>query len=188
MVLANFWRPQDQALKGNTAIFGHQELSSTACPSRIMEMRDTVVDMVNNPDKYAFLTAPKEVTPRERVDALYMEILERHVDEGAVAGRTQQTEDQIRAALLASDEYKQLQARKAEEAAKAEADRIAAEKAAQEAKDKAEQEAKEETPTATETPQEEPADTAVNTTTLFDEINKWLTIFINWLKSWRKDK
>ncbi len=50
-VIAAFWRPQDQALGGATAVYGHLEVSQfgTACPARIMEMRDTVVHYINNP-------------------------------------------------------------------------------------------------------------------------------------------
>lgn len=50
-VIAAFWRPQDVALGGRTAVYGHQEVSQlgTACPARIMEMRDTVVNYINNP-------------------------------------------------------------------------------------------------------------------------------------------
>lgn len=50
-VIADFWRPQDQLLGGATAVYGHLEVSqiSTACPARIMEMRDTIVNYINNP-------------------------------------------------------------------------------------------------------------------------------------------
>lgn len=50
-VIAAFWRPQDVALGGATAILGHKEVTTTgtACPARIMEMRDTIVHYVNNP-------------------------------------------------------------------------------------------------------------------------------------------
>jgi len=50
-VIAAFWRPQDQKLGGATAVVGHKEVSQlgTECPARIMEMRDTVVNYINNP-------------------------------------------------------------------------------------------------------------------------------------------
>ena len=50
-VLGAFWRPQDLSFGGATAIYGHREVSdsSTECPARIMEMRDTVVEYCNNP-------------------------------------------------------------------------------------------------------------------------------------------
>lgn len=50
-VIAAFWRPQDQKLNGATTIYGHLEVtdSATACPARIMEMRNAVVNYVNNP-------------------------------------------------------------------------------------------------------------------------------------------
>lgn len=60
-VIAAFWRPQDVALGGATAVYGHLEVSQlgTACPARIMEMRDTVVNYVNNPPQPP---APQEPT------------------------------------------------------------------------------------------------------------------------------
>lgn len=48
-VIADFWRPRDQKLKGATYILGHNEVSATACPARIMEKRNTIVNYVNNP-------------------------------------------------------------------------------------------------------------------------------------------
>lgn len=50
-VIAVMWRPQDVALGGATAVYGHKEVSTlgTECPARIMEMRDTVVHYINNP-------------------------------------------------------------------------------------------------------------------------------------------
>ena len=52
-VIADFWRPQDKKLKGNTRVWGHKEVSQTgtACPARIMEKRDLIVKYVNNPPK-----------------------------------------------------------------------------------------------------------------------------------------
>ncbi len=48
-VIAAFWRPRDLALNGNTAVYGHQEIYATACPARIMEVRDRIVNYINNP-------------------------------------------------------------------------------------------------------------------------------------------
>lgn len=50
-VIAAMWRPQDVRLGGATAIVGHKEVSQlgTECPARVMEMRDTIVNYVNNP-------------------------------------------------------------------------------------------------------------------------------------------
>lgn len=48
-VIADFWRPQDKALNGNTYVLGHNEIISTICPARIMESRDRIVDLINNP-------------------------------------------------------------------------------------------------------------------------------------------
>lgn len=61
-VIADFWRPQDQAFGGNTAVYGHTEvtLTSTECPARIMEQRDNIVNYINNPPA---APAPPVVTP-----------------------------------------------------------------------------------------------------------------------------
>lgn len=60
-VLADFWRPRDKQLGGNTAVYGHTEVTqtSTECPARIMEQRDHIVDLINNPPAQA----PPVVTP-----------------------------------------------------------------------------------------------------------------------------
>ena len=58
-VIADFWRPQDKKFGGATAVYGHYEVSTlgTQCPARIMEKRDKVVDLINNPP--ATPTTPK---------------------------------------------------------------------------------------------------------------------------------
>lgn len=68
-VIADFWRPQDQKLGGQTAICGHNEVSDnpTACPARIMEMRQLVVDYINNPPKPVPVITVKEETRTERI-------------------------------------------------------------------------------------------------------------------------
>lgn len=72
MCIADFYRPKDTELKGNTAIFGHQEISPTSCPAKIMEERDKLVDMVNNPAKWnatLFPPAPPKpvITTKEEI-------------------------------------------------------------------------------------------------------------------------
>ena len=59
-VIAAFWRPQDVKLGGATAIVGHKEVTDTgtACPARIMEARNQIVNYVNNPPQ-----PPKPATP-----------------------------------------------------------------------------------------------------------------------------
>lgn len=54
MCIADFYRPVDQELNGQTSVWGHQEVSgaSTACPARIMEQRDKLVEMINDPVKW----------------------------------------------------------------------------------------------------------------------------------------
>lgn len=65
-VIADFWRPQDKKMSGNTVIVGHQEVSDlgTACPARVMEMRDKIVDYVNNPPA---VVKPPVITTKETV-------------------------------------------------------------------------------------------------------------------------
>ena len=59
-VIAAFWRPQDVKLGGATAVVGHKEVNgnSTACPARILEGRDQIVNYINNPP----VVAPTEPT------------------------------------------------------------------------------------------------------------------------------
>lgn len=61
MCIADFYRFKDVELGGNTAVFGHQEIFATACPARIMEQRDKLVDMINNPDKWNSILWPVPV-------------------------------------------------------------------------------------------------------------------------------
>lgn len=60
MLLADFLRPIDQELGGALQVWLHQEVYATACPARIAEQRDTVVDMINNPDKWNAKLFPVE--------------------------------------------------------------------------------------------------------------------------------
>lgn len=48
-VIADFWRPQDRKLNGATMVYGHNEVSQTGteCPSRIMEKRNRIIDLIN---------------------------------------------------------------------------------------------------------------------------------------------
>lgn len=48
-VIANFWRQHDRNMNGDTRVWGHQEvtLTSTACPSRIMESRNRIVELID---------------------------------------------------------------------------------------------------------------------------------------------
>lgn len=52
MCLADFLREIDQELNGALLVWLHQEVFATACPARIKEQRDRLVDMINNPDKW----------------------------------------------------------------------------------------------------------------------------------------
>lgn len=66
MCLADFLREIDQELGGTLNVWLHQEVFATACPARIKEQRDTVVDMINNPNKWNAILwppAPVIVTP-----------------------------------------------------------------------------------------------------------------------------
>lgn len=68
-VIADFWRPQDQKLKGKTAIFGHKEVSdsATACPARLMEKRQRIVDLVNQKDSGWEVITTKDITTVEPI-------------------------------------------------------------------------------------------------------------------------
>lgn len=48
-VIAAFWRPQDLKLGGATQVLLHNEIYSTACPARIGESRQLIVDYINTP-------------------------------------------------------------------------------------------------------------------------------------------
>lgn len=49
---------------GITQVLGHKEIYATACPGRILERRDLIIDMANNPQKYDNLTQLKEEDPK----------------------------------------------------------------------------------------------------------------------------
>lgn len=52
MCMADFLRGIDEELGGALKVWLHQEVYATACPGRIKEQRDTLVDMINNPAKW----------------------------------------------------------------------------------------------------------------------------------------
>lgn len=52
MCIADFLRPIDEELGGTLVVLLHQEVFATACPGRIKEQRDTLVDMINRPDHW----------------------------------------------------------------------------------------------------------------------------------------
>lgn len=52
MLIADTFRPLDQKLKGALQVNLHKQFMATACPARIAERRDTIVDMINNPAKW----------------------------------------------------------------------------------------------------------------------------------------
>ncbi len=64
MLLADeIFRPIDKELvsagyAGGVQVWLHQEVYATACPARIKEQRDKLVDMINNPDKWNKLLWP----------------------------------------------------------------------------------------------------------------------------------
>ncbi len=70
MLLADFLRPIDQELGGSLQVWLHKEVYATACPARIAEQREKIVDMINNPAKWNALlwpVAPPAVTTTEDV-------------------------------------------------------------------------------------------------------------------------
>lgn len=64
-VIADFWRGQDRKLNGNTNIWGHKEVSQlgTACPARIMEQRNRIVELVNADGATTQPSTPSQPTP-----------------------------------------------------------------------------------------------------------------------------
>lgn len=62
-VIADFWRGQDRKLDGKTMVWGHLEVSQlgTACPARIMEKRNHIIDLVNGNGPS---TEPSKPTPQ----------------------------------------------------------------------------------------------------------------------------
>lgn len=66
MCIADFLRIIDQELisggyPSGIQVMLHQEIYATACPGRIKEQRDTLVDMINNPDKWNAIVFPPPV-------------------------------------------------------------------------------------------------------------------------------
>jgi len=148
----------------------------------------------------------------DQIRQAFLDILERPVDDGALVHYRNYTNDFMRADLLASGEYKLLQARhaaavaqgiadkaaadaEAARLAKVAADKIIADKALTDAAvETARLQALKDTQDAQKLKDAQIADAkaradtaALNTqTTLFDEIMKVVNIVINWLKSWKK--
>lgn len=60
-VIADFWRGRDQQLGGATQVLLHNEIYSTACPARIGEARNQIVNYINNPPQPP--QPPKPQTP-----------------------------------------------------------------------------------------------------------------------------
>lgn len=63
LCIADFLRGIDQELvaggyPGGLTVMLHQEIFATACPGRIKEQRDTIVDMINNPAKWNAIVFP----------------------------------------------------------------------------------------------------------------------------------
>lgn len=55
MCIADHFRPHDRS---DVLYYLHNEIFSTACPARISEQRDKLVDMINNPKKWNDLLFP----------------------------------------------------------------------------------------------------------------------------------
>ena len=67
MCIADFLRPIDKELGGTLNILLHQEIIGTACPARIKEQRNKLVDMINNPTKWNNKLWPPKTTPKPPV-------------------------------------------------------------------------------------------------------------------------
>lgn len=72
MLLADYLRGIDSELvaagyAGGVQVWLHQEVYATACPGRIKEQRDKVVDMINNPAKWNAILWPTETSKEETI-------------------------------------------------------------------------------------------------------------------------
>lgn len=76
MLIADYLRPIDQELGGQLSVWLHKEVFNTACPARIAEQRNTIIDMINNPDKWNKQLWPesKPVEPPKTVKWINMDI------------------------------------------------------------------------------------------------------------------
>lgn len=63
MLVADFWRPQDQALGGKSLTWYHAQITATACPGMIANQINKLVDMQNDPTKWNKLLWPPVVVP-----------------------------------------------------------------------------------------------------------------------------
>lgn len=135
-----------RATYGNLQLMKHSDVSATQCPgyydlNRINLIASTKI--ANASDQYGLarnkLNTPSKVyATAEQVHALYRELLGRDADQGGLSTRVgKQTVDEVRAALVASQEYSIYQ----NNLKKAQADAVA-KAAAEEARKKAEADAK----------------------------------------------
>jgi len=60
MCLADFLRDIDNELGGALKVWLHKEVYATACPARISDQRNTLIDMINNPDKWNNILWPPQ--------------------------------------------------------------------------------------------------------------------------------
>lgn len=76
-VIANFWRGQDRKLNGDTMVWGHQEVSQlgTACPARIMEQRNRIIDLVNADGPSTAPSAPATPSGKKSNEEIAKEVL-----------------------------------------------------------------------------------------------------------------
>lgn len=67
MLIADRLRPLDQRLGGGLKLFGHSQVSQTGtqCPAQLLGQLPTIIDMINNPDKWnaKLWPAPAKPTP-----------------------------------------------------------------------------------------------------------------------------
>ena len=68
-VIADFFRPLDQAVGGAMHILLHNQVYATACPARIAEAQQKIIDYINNPP-----AAPKPPTPPPAVTRTHREV------------------------------------------------------------------------------------------------------------------
>lgn len=163
MCIADFLRGIDQELvaggyPNGIEVMLHQEIYATACPGKIKEQRATLVDMINNPNKWnnlVFTVVPPVVAPDPAIELTRL---------AEIARLAKIAADKAIADKLAADKVIE-DARLAEVARLVEVVRLA-----EVARLKALADAQANIPK----------------TTLFDEISKVWEVIIKWLKSWKR--
>lgn len=68
MLVADAFRAQDQALGGALELYGHKDFFATACPGQIYDQIGTLIDMINDPNKWNNILWPSAPAPVIRTE------------------------------------------------------------------------------------------------------------------------